>query len=840
MHITKKLGFFILVILSVAASALADDGVLVVHVIDIHEHPVPAVSIRAGAGSSVARVDSFGEARIKLAANTHPGDIVFLEMVASNRDYVFISPFSRFTAVPSFDNKPNNFVEITVVKRGDRALLENGAAARAMAGEIVQGSPGGTKPVSSDEALKLVAQKYGRTPEEIDLAIRNWGKDATDPFEKGLVDLYANKYPEAEVSLRNSFDEHKKKLKDEKVKFSESATLLGRVLRFEGKLTEALAVYKDAVENSPDDGNSMFGLAFVYLDLSEPAQAEEFANKALALNLQRFQKGDSELAETYYKFGAVYVNQSKYAKGEAPFRKALAAAEQSFGPDSPLIISYIDNLAIVCSKTGKMEEAETLIKRAQSIEKASLSPDDPEVVTTNSKLAGFYMEEGKYLDAEALLRQDMQIVNKYLAANGAKPLPPDFGYEALEALDTTEIVRKLRGYANQEDLAYLQETLMFQRALTGEQSVQAASRHEQVADLLRQQGRYKDAEAEYKQALEIRKVQFTSASLNLEAKLSYDLAAQGKQTEAEGIGMSSIESAKAAHSPAGVVLTAFNRLAELYSFEQKYAAAESTLKKALAETLVSPATIEPERIEATYRLVALYIDQNRIPEAWDQLMPMRSVLEKDAPSDAHITFVMNMAVLHIKQHQCDKAAGVLKEALAEASKLSTNGPALQNAVREKQITMDADCHHYVEGIRQTSAYIRDAQTIAGPTKHYSITMMGHLADIYSMDGQYDAAEKQYIQAISTAKTAQDGTFEDVAGLLSREAEMYIHWKRYSQAAQASNDALTILDGVLWNTDPALKGILEQRLNTCKLNHEGDPCTAIEARLDSFTTPSPAR
>src|SRR5260370_38030358 len=92
-------------------SAQAEDGTLVVHVMDIHARPVVGVALRAGSGSSVARVDSFGQARIRLAPNTRPGDIVFLELLAPQSDLVFISPLIRWTAVHSFDEKPANFVE---------------------------------------------------------------------------------------------------------------------------------------------------------------------------------------------------------------------------------------------------------------------------------------------------------------------------------------------------------------------------------------------------------------------------------------------------------------------------------------------------------------------------------------------------------------------------------------------------------------------------------------------------------------------------------------------------------------------------------------------------------
>ena len=182
----KAFAFCLAVVASLlfAVSAWAENGVLVVHVTDIHLQPVVGVSLRAGEGSSVARVDSFGQARIRLASSTRPGDIVFIELVAPQGDLVFISPLSRWTAVPSFDEKPANFVEVILVRRGDRAMLENGYAVKAMANEIVQKASGRSS--ENQDALKEVALEYGRTPEEVDLAIRNWGKERTDAFEKGI------------------------------------------------------------------------------------------------------------------------------------------------------------------------------------------------------------------------------------------------------------------------------------------------------------------------------------------------------------------------------------------------------------------------------------------------------------------------------------------------------------------------------------------------------------------------------------------------------------------------------------------------------------------------------
>ena len=381
--------------------ALAEDGTLVVHVIDIHNQPVAGISLRAGAGSSVGRVDSFGQARIRLAPNTRPGDIAFLELVAPQRDLVFISPLNRWTAVPSFDEKPSNFVEVVLVRRGDRAMLENGAAVKAIASEIVQKAA--LKSSGGQDALGEVAREYGRSPAEVDLAIRNWGKETTDKLERGLSEMYARQYPQAERDLRDSLHEQEKVEKDAKIKVAEGAALLGGVLRAQGKYDEAIVAYKEAVDFSPTNGTYLFGLAFTMLDNNDSREAESLGAKALALDQQRFGDISLDLASSYYKAGTIFVNQHKYTQAEPYFRRTVTLIEASAGPESPQLIRPLDNLALICSALGRASDSEELIKRAQKIQQISLSPDDFGNIYTSNKLADAYMAEGRYRDAAVLL-----------------------------------------------------------------------------------------------------------------------------------------------------------------------------------------------------------------------------------------------------------------------------------------------------------------------------------------------------------------------------------------------------------------------------------------------------
>jgi len=196
--------------IAVAWPLLAEQSILVVHVKDLHDHPIANVRLRAGDSSISA--DSYGAARIKLAPQTKPGDVILLEIVEfpKNKDLVFISPWDKWVHVPPFENDAKNFVPVTLAERGDRACLEDFNCLRAAAAQINKANaPKSVAERSSEEqrgeVLATIAKQFGLKPEEIDRAIRAWGQRTEDPYDKGLAALYEKRYPEASAQLAISF-----------------------------------------------------------------------------------------------------------------------------------------------------------------------------------------------------------------------------------------------------------------------------------------------------------------------------------------------------------------------------------------------------------------------------------------------------------------------------------------------------------------------------------------------------------------------------------------------------------------------------------------------------------
>src|SRR5512145_3288393 len=190
-----------------AVTAQAEPGILWVKVLNLKNTPVRRVNVGTEGPGSSALTDDRGLARIRLAPQTRPGTWVTLEVSSGN--YAFVSPWSRKVLIPPFENESENFVTIYLTTRGDREALENGRFAVAMAAKF----NATLKPKVKDErtteeerkaALAEVARSFRVTPEEADRAIREWGKKAVDPYDKGVIALYQQNYTEATTRLSRS------------------------------------------------------------------------------------------------------------------------------------------------------------------------------------------------------------------------------------------------------------------------------------------------------------------------------------------------------------------------------------------------------------------------------------------------------------------------------------------------------------------------------------------------------------------------------------------------------------------------------------------------------------
>ena len=402
-----------------ATVAQAETGILWVKVLNLKNTPLRKVSVGTEGPGSSALTDDRGLARIRLATQTRPGTWVTLEV--SGGDYAFVSPWNRKVLIPPFENESENFVTVHLTAKGDREALESGRFAVALAAKF----NATLKPKLKDErtteeerkaALAEVARSFGLTPEEADRAIREWGKKAVDPYDKGEIALYQQNYKEATAQLSTSYEMRKPAFEKALAEMVEVTVSLGLSLYGEGRYREAVEKFREANALRNDDADIINYLGLTLFRAGHYAEAEPHLTRALAIREKSPGADHPDTATSLNNLAALYDEQGKYAEAEPLYKRALAISEKSLGADHPSTATSLNNLAALYESQGKYAEAEPLLKRALAIREKTLGVDHPDTASNLNNLAVLYYSQAKYAEAEPLLKRALAITEKTLGA----------------------------------------------------------------------------------------------------------------------------------------------------------------------------------------------------------------------------------------------------------------------------------------------------------------------------------------------------------------------------------------------------------------------------------------
>jgi len=280
-YITRSSRFWVACGAAVLAVALhAERGVLVVNVTSPQGKPIPRVVFSTkGDGSVGPPTDDAGRTRIRLAAQTQPSAIVALSIVKAPKDLVFISPWDQQFLVPPFENESQNFAVVVLAERGDRDILVNSKGLVSLVSKLnlatgAKGAPEDSPRQRRVNALKEIADAFGLKPEEVDTAIREWGRRTTDPYEKGMAALYAENFPVAEESLAAALKIRIERVEREKRDAADAAFFLASAKYAQGKYGESADVYRQSLELRPDDPAAMNNLGLSLSHMGDYANAE--------------------------------------------------------------------------------------------------------------------------------------------------------------------------------------------------------------------------------------------------------------------------------------------------------------------------------------------------------------------------------------------------------------------------------------------------------------------------------------------------------------------------------------------------------------------------------------
>ncbi len=242
----------------------AERGALSLSAVNLKGKPVAGVSFTAGAPTGKG-----GKTKIRLSADTQPGDWVKLGISEAPRAMLMISPWNGLVRI--LDTPAT----ITLAEAGERANLESTTAVASMAARaLVSGR------------LTEVASEFRLDAAEIEKAIRGLSGRSKDPFEIGLSKLYERENADAARHLAQALKQREKQLTKVAAEIVDAAFFLGQALAAMEKWPEAAVAYQRAMNDRPDDADILHALGTALVKSGKPDAGEPFLKQARELRSQ--------------------------------------------------------------------------------------------------------------------------------------------------------------------------------------------------------------------------------------------------------------------------------------------------------------------------------------------------------------------------------------------------------------------------------------------------------------------------------------------------------------------------------------------------------------------------
>jgi len=269
-----------------------------------------------------------------------------------------------------------------------------------------------------DKARPL-AELAMRRYEELD---GPWSTDAARNMIR-VADLYreSQQYPRAEALCRRSLQIRRRMTGDKHKDVADSLNLLGIVCQYQGKMTEAVAAFREAVEirRVADPGSTLLALSLgnlgnVLRDQGDWPAAESLFREALGLRRQAWGPEHPRIA-----FSLSQLSQMAYLRGHAP--EALATGEESVRmlrrtvPERhPDVARGLQHYGNALRLAGRYADAEAALREGWAIARERRGADTPETVAIGAALGLVLDDTGRSREAEPLLRKNVETRRLYL------------------------------------------------------------------------------------------------------------------------------------------------------------------------------------------------------------------------------------------------------------------------------------------------------------------------------------------------------------------------------------------------------------------------------------------
>jgi CHAT domain-containing protein/tetratricopeptide (TPR) repeat protein len=234
------------------------------------------------------------------------------------------------------------------------------------------------------------------------------------------------------------------------------------------------------------------------MQLATKLQSEKRAAEAVPLMERAIALCEKSLGESFPLalsldiLGGLHRDLNDLDRAESYFTRALAVREHVQGPEHPDVASTLTSLAAIANTRENFARAEQLYLRIIAINEKAHGPEHISVAPALFGLASTYSNRGQFARAESLLRRALAIFEKASAGRD--------DFFTVLTLNNLAAVLKEQGRYEEAEPLYLR-SLAAQEKLFGAESETVATTLTNLAALYREKGEYLRAEPLLRRAL---------------------------------------------------------------------------------------------------------------------------------------------------------------------------------------------------------------------------------------------------------------------------------------------------------------------------------------------------
>jgi tetratricopeptide (TPR) repeat protein len=328
-----------------------------------------------------------------------------------------------------------------------------------------------------------------------------------------------------------------------------------------------------------------------------------------------------------------------------------------------------------------------------------------------------------------------------------------------------------------------------------------------LATVLRDQGKYEQAEEMYRQALRLRETILGKEhpdTLTSVDNLALLLSCQGKYEQAEEMHRQTIrlrETILGKEHPA--TLTSIDNLAVVLNDQGKYNQAEEIHQQTLKLRKTILGNEHPATLTSMDNLATVLSDQGKYEQAEEmhrQVLRLReTMLGKEHP--ATLTSMNNLATVLSDQGKYKQAEEMHRQTLRlRETILGKEHPAILASMNNLAVML-SDQGKYEQAEEMHRQTFRLRETVLGKEHPSTLMSMNNLATVLRDQGKYEQAEEMHRQALRLYKTVLGKEHPATLASMNNLALVLSCQGKYEQAEEIHRQTLRLYETILGKEHP---------------------------------------